>query len=570
MHATVGEAVGLIHDLPEAATVIRRTTAETQNVLRALTSMVKSTLSPCQTAIVCYQIHTMPISYRSLKTLTVSALAVVGLCLSAQAQAPLDVRIALVIGNSAYAGAPLVNPANDARAMSETLRGLGFTVVQLRDAQKMQMADAIAKVRDSLKGKQGVGMLYHAGHGLQLDWHNYMVPVDARMSKAADVAEQAVDINTVIDAFKGAGNRMNILVLDACRDNPFAGTTTGKGLAQLDAPPGTFLAYATAPGNVAEDGDVKSGNGLYTQFLLEELKRPVAKIEDVFKRVRLQVRQKSQGRQIPWESTSLEDDFFFNTGKVMAVAKPDEKLREVAFNTEKSDWDKVKDSKNATDLYAFLLKYPNGNISELALAQLERLDRAKTIALPDRNGETQSAVALRFRLGDTYEFAIKDGLTGVAKTLSTAVVTAVTDGRVELTGIFGPSSRGAVTVAGAIISTGGDTYDPPFTQIPGGEYQVGKKWSGRSNRTSESGKTGWMEYQGHIQAYEKVEVAAGTFDAYKIQMDFQFDNGLRRKTTFWAQPDWGLPMKMVIESRPRSGSLDVLVREMLSRRRTNS
>jgi Caspase domain len=156
----------------------------------------------------------------------------------AEAQAPLDVRIALVIGNSAYAGAPLVNPANDARAMGDTLRGLGFTVVELRDAQKAQMTEAILKVRTSLQGKQGIGMLYYAGHGLQLDWQNYMVPVDAKLASAADVPVQTVNINSVIDAFKGAGNRMNILVLDACRDNPFAGTASGKGLAQLDAPPG--------------------------------------------------------------------------------------------------------------------------------------------------------------------------------------------------------------------------------------------------------------------------------------------------------------------------------------------
>lgn len=503
------------------------------------------------------------------KTVISVALTLACLFFSAQAQAPLDIRIALVIGNSAYPDAPLVNPANDARAMGDTLRGLGFTVVELRDARKAQMAEAIAKVRESLNGKQGVGMLYYAGHGLQLDWRNYMVPVDAKLTKATDVPEQTVDINLVINAFKGAGNRMNILVLDACRDNPFVGTASAKGLAQLDAPPGTFLAFATAPGNVADDGDAQSGNGLYTRFLLDELKKPVSKIEDVFKRVRLQVRQKSQGRQIPWESTSLEDDFFFNTGKVMAVAKPDERIREAAFNAEKNDWDKIKDTKDAAELYAFLLKYPNGNISELAQAQLERLDQAKIAAQPDRNGESQNAVASRFRLGDTYEFAIKDGLTGITRTRSTAVVTNVTDTRADYTGIFGPNTRGASTVAGAVVSVGAETYDPPYTLIPGGEYQVGKKWGGRSFRSSAGGNTGWLEYQGRILAYEKVEVAAGTFYGYKIQMDFLYDDGLRRKSTYWSQPEWGLPMQMIIESRPRSGPVEIYIREMLARRRGN-
>lgn len=241
------------------------------------------------------------------------------------AQAPLDVRVALIIGNSAYIGAPVLgNPANDARAMGEVLRSLGFQVIELRDGNKAQMTAAISRVQESLKGKQAVAMLYYAGHGLQLDWRNYMVPVDARLASAADVPRQTIDLGSVIDTFKGAGTRMNIMVLDACRDNPFASSTSSaKGLAQLDAPPGTFLAYATAPGNVAEDGDEKGGNGMYTQYLLLELRKPFGKIEDVFKRVRLSVRQKTQGRQTPWESTSLEEDFFFNDGTRLAT-KPEE------------------------------------------------------------------------------------------------------------------------------------------------------------------------------------------------------------------------------------------------------
>jgi uncharacterized caspase-like protein len=271
------------------------------------------------------------VSKHALHALRLTAVASLLAAVSVSAQAPLDVRVALIIGNSAYAGnMALINPANDAKAMADVLKRLGFTVVELRDGNKAQMSAAIAQVSNSLKGKQGVGMLYYAGHGLQLDWRNYMVPVDANLKTAADVAGQTIDLSSVVDIFKAAGNRMNIVVLDACRDNPFGGnTSSAKGLAQLDAPPSTFLAYATAPGNVAEDGDVKSGNGLYTQFLLQELKRPTAKIEDVFKRVRLNVRKQSNGRQIPWESTSLEDDFFFNDG-VKYTIKPEELERMAA------------------------------------------------------------------------------------------------------------------------------------------------------------------------------------------------------------------------------------------------
>lgn len=273
----------------------------------------------------------LQLSSRAGHVLRLTAVASLLAAVSVSAQAPLDVRVALIIGNSAYAGnMALVNPANDAKAMADVLKRLGFTVIELRDGNKAQMAAAITQVSNSLKGKQGVGMLYYAGHGLQLDWRNYMVPVDANLKSAADVASQTIDLSSVVDIFKAAGNRMNIVVLDACRDNPFGGnTSSAKGLAQLDAPPSTFLAYATAPGNVAEDGDAKSGNGLYTQFLLQELKRPTAKIEDVFKRVRLNVRKQSNGRQIPWESTSLEDDFFFNDG-VRYTIKPEDLERMAA------------------------------------------------------------------------------------------------------------------------------------------------------------------------------------------------------------------------------------------------
>lgn len=252
---------------------------------------------------------------------------------STNAQAPLDVRVALVIGNAAYKNVPaLANATNDAKSMSSVLRKLGFNVIEVVDGDKAQMVKAIAQMQTLLQGKQAVGMLYYAGHGLQLDWRNYMVPVDAKLSQASDIATQTVNIENVIDTMKRSATRMNIIVLDACRDNPFSGKASGKGLAQLDAPPGTYLAFATSPGNVAEDGDDNASNGLFTHYLLKELQRP-ARIEDLFKRVRLQVRQKSQGRQIPWDSSSLEDDFAFNDG-VKHTFNPEDLIKEAQLAKE--------------------------------------------------------------------------------------------------------------------------------------------------------------------------------------------------------------------------------------------
>jgi len=178
---------------------------------------------------------------------------------SSRAQAPIDVRIALVIGNAAYVNAPpLQNSTNDAKSIATVLRKLGFKVIELLDGNKSQIVRAIEDTQVLLKDQHAVAMLYYAGHGLQLDWHNYMIPIEANLKQSSDVPKQTVDIETVFSSFKQSSTRMNIIVLDACRDNPFTGNATGKGLAQLDAPVGTFLAYATSPGNVAEDGDEES------------------------------------------------------------------------------------------------------------------------------------------------------------------------------------------------------------------------------------------------------------------------------------------------------------------------
>jgi hypothetical protein len=552
---------------------------------------------------------------------------------SAAAQAPGDVRIALVIGNSAYPGqAALANPANDAAAMSAALKTLGFSVVELKDGSRAQMTQAIASVRDSLRGKQAVGMLYYAGHGLQLDWRNYMVPVDARMTAAAEVPAQAVDVDAVMTAFKAAGNRMNIVVLDACRDNPVAGTGSGKGLAQVDAPAGTFMAYATAPGNVAEDG--AGSNGLYTSYLVQELAKPAAKIEDVFKRVRLQVRQKSQGRQIPWESTSLEEDFFFNDGVkftfrpedlqrltiaaldrqkqlerdaqqaqekeaqqaaakqlaelreaelrrqkeleiAMAQAAEAQRLkrlsaaqaREQAFAAEKAEWDRVKLSRNVDELYAFTSKYPSGSMSEQAQARIELLQRSQIEPQPDREGRVQLPFYRRFQNGDRYEFVQKDGLTGLVSGRAVIETRVRSEDDIEGVVLSGNLSGGRTNHAGFVFEDGGGSYDPPWSAVPGGEYQVGKRLQGRSIRTDRSGRKSWMDNETRIAAREKLQTPFGLLDTYRVEVLRTFETGGVLKMTFWYDPDWGYSVKLVTEFRSNAGAPDIKIREMVSRSR---
>ena len=227
-----------------------------------------------------------------------------------KASAPQEQRVALVIGNGQYRDSPLLNPVNDARAFAEALTRSGFRVVQKENIGRAEMQLALRDFGDALKAG-GVGLFYFAGHGVQVKGRNFLIPVDASIEREDEVAYNSVDANQVLDKMEAAGNRLNIVILDACRNNPFARSfrSSSAGLAQMEAPVGTFVAFATAPGSVASDGQGK--NGLYTQHLLKAMLRPGVKIEDVFKSVRAGVRRDSSGRQVPWENTSLEGDFIF-------------------------------------------------------------------------------------------------------------------------------------------------------------------------------------------------------------------------------------------------------------------
>jgi uncharacterized caspase-like protein len=227
---------------------------------------------------------------------------------------PAEKRVALVIGNASYPNAPLKNPVNDAHAMADTLRGVGFDVIERVNANKSQMEDAVVLFGKKL-GDGAIGLVYYSGHGIQVAGKNYLVPVDADIDNEQAVPLRTIDADTVINQMMSAKTRVNLIILDACRNNPFERrfrALTGGGLAQMNAPEGTLVAYATAPGKVASDGS--GSNGLYTQELLKALNEPGLPVEQVFKRVRATVTQASQGGQVPWESSSLIGEFYFREG----------------------------------------------------------------------------------------------------------------------------------------------------------------------------------------------------------------------------------------------------------------
>lgn len=224
-------------------------------------------------------------------------------------------RLALVIGNSNYINAgTLRNPVNDARAISGILTKLGFDVMKFEDADQNQLKRAISDFGYRLKNYDA-GLFYFAGHGVQVDGNNYLIPIDALLKYEENVEYECVAAGRVLAQMEGAENGLNIVILDACRNNPFERSwdrsLTSRGLAGMNAPTGSLVAYATAPGETASDGFGE--NGLYTEELLRNMQKPNLKIEDVFKQVRIAVMQKSGNEQVPWESSSLIGDFYFST-----------------------------------------------------------------------------------------------------------------------------------------------------------------------------------------------------------------------------------------------------------------
>src|SRR4029453_16479573 len=222
------------------------------------------------------------------------------------------------------------------------------------------MIEAIGLFSRQLR-QGGVGVFYFAGHGVQVGGENYLIPVDARIGREQDVPYEAVPVGRILGGMEDADNQLNIIILDACRDNPFARQWRSgqRGRAGIQAGRGSLIAYATAPGAVASDGDGR--NGLYTSYLLQHLTTPGLSVEQVFKKVREGVVKATKGRQTPWESSSLIGDFAF--------------VPQVVSNAEAVIWARVEQSSNPEDVAAFLQAYPDGQFAPAARRKLQQLQQ---------------------------------------------------------------------------------------------------------------------------------------------------------------------------------------------------
>lgn len=286
---------------------------------------------------------------------------------------PKENRVALVVGNSAYKSAPLRNPTNDAKDMAAKLKVMGFTVIERSNLSVKQIGSTLREFRSKLT-PGSVALVFYAGHGLQIKGENYLPAVDADINGEEDVPTQSLAIRQIMDVLDDAKTRLNLVFLDACRNNPYARSfrSAADGLNRVNAPSGTLISFATRPGSVASDGIGR--NGLYTSALLQQMNNQSQPIEQVLKRVVSQVKSASNSQQEPWMEGSIEGEFCFGEcGKLMAQS---------GLSDDRALWESVKDSRDIIELTAYLNKFPQGLFAEVARNRISahRADTSMAIA----------------------------------------------------------------------------------------------------------------------------------------------------------------------------------------------
>jgi hypothetical protein len=419
-------------------------------------------------------------------------------------------RVALVVGNGAYQNAgTLRNPVNDARAVAESLRRLGFDVMLTENRSQREMAQDIREFGRRLN-ENTVALYYYSGHGIQVKGENYVVPVDAALENEEEVEYATVNVGLVMAQMEAARSRVNIVFLDACRNNPFARSfrSSSNGLAMMNAPAGTFIAYATAPGDVASDGTAAAGNGLYTQQLLRFLNQPGLPIEQMHKQVRIAVTQASNGDQVPWESSSIMGDFFFagtgTPGTVQTVASaPSSNDRPQAIAEDRSDavaltagqrrngqlqrGDPVMDDGSLFDIYTYQAR------------------AGERLSLTMRSGDFDTFLTVGRMEGDEMELIVRDDDSG-GGTNSRAEFTVDRDGPIFIAAnALSEGMTGSYTIE--LAAAGGGE------RITAGQSRTGSLASS-DPRLADSSYYDTYTYQGRQGERLTVSLTSSAFDTY--------------------------------------------------------
>jgi uncharacterized caspase-like protein len=440
------------------------------------------------------------------------------------AQAPgtavTEQRLALVIGNAAYRHYPLETPVNDARLVAGSLRQAGFEVAVHENLDRAGLVNALREFGNRLN-ENTIAVVFYAGHGLQLRDRNYMIPVDAEIRSEDEIAIAGLDLSFILGRMSQARSRINIVILDACRNNPFAGKagSNTQGLAQMDAPVGTLLAYATAPGKLAADSG-GGANNLYASNLARQMLSPGLPVELVFKRVREAVVRDTSQFQVPWESSSLQGEFAFVPGVAAAreAAGELEAAGEVAF------WNSIQTSNRADEYRAYLRQYPGGRFVALAQARVAAMSAPAAPVVAATSAEPKPVVPLATakpellpRVGDTWRYRVQDQFR-LGDLFVTAKVDAITgDGVIETW----------TTTSDAKVRSTLAALEPGFTNLPGwgltppefapylqaaGLLRTGQKMGEQQRRIEEV----MMPLSVIVEGEEEVQVGAGRFRAVKL------------------------------------------------------
>ena len=373
-------------------------------------------------------------------------------------------RVALVIGNSNYQYAPhLPNPSNDAEAMAATLQKLGFQVTKGIDLDRTETELLIREFAKTLPGAD-VALLFYAGHGIQYQGNNYLIPIDAKLSDETDLTFETTQLNLVKDLMERE-QRVSLIFLDACRDNPFSqqlarsmgtsrSTSLGRGLALMPAAAGTYIAYATQPDTVALDGE--GNHSPFTAALLAHMETPGLSLSDMMTEVRNDVKTQTDGKQWPREDNSLTTKFYFApavavdivapgagptpSGDAAATAPAVQPVdKEVVF------WHSIENSTNPSDYQAYLDQYPNGSFVALARSRMEGL-KTKTADATTRSGEQLASLTAPDATISTAEQAESDlGLTRQGRSRAQLALTLLGYKTGGTDGSFGPKTRAAIS-----------------------------------------------------------------------------------------------------------------------------
>jgi len=486
-------------------------------------------------------------------------------------------RLALVIGNSEYRSAPLRNPVNDARAMADALAGTGFNVTLIEDATSATMWRAIRTFGDRLRGAGSVGLFYYAGHGIQVRGRNFLIPVNADLQREDEIEFQAIDANAVLAKMDSAKNGLNLMILDACRNNPFARSfrAQSQGLAQMDAPSGTLVAFATSPGAIASDG-VDGKNSVYTKHLLANLPRPGVPVELMFKQVRIGVSRETKDRQIPWESSSLRGNFAFVPADARLTAEERRVEIENALAAERAEQQRRMEAMVAEMLEQQRRQYeaearkqgvelpPLKPILPAGLATSPSRDSAGVPTLPATTGTKVASAASTAiasgreefsrtpKVGDYWVYRYYDIIGRQRRTMRFEITGVSKDGLLETGGFVdgSPEIRAAAPGLRLVYREYWElspyllTFGPPAS--PGSWRVTPEKSPGGCLAAGTA-----CRYEGKIMGAEKVTTPAGVFDTTKVVIDMNthgVGGVVWRQMTFW----YSESAKRVVKSQVRT------------------